>query len=93
MQVSGKSPSTFAPKIRDLRPDGRVPDSIASLANKWAFVCYVGVLVIDSMPVGQHALMQDAGNQDAIPLLPVKQDVLAVFVTAQARTDMAARPP
>ena len=34
--------------------------------------------------------MQDARNQNTTALLPIEQDVLAVLMTAQARTDVIA---
>jgi len=36
----------------------------------------------------QHSLVQNAGNQNAVTLLPVKHDVRAVLQTAQARTNV-----
>lgn len=37
------------------------------------------VLVVKSMSFGEHALMQDAGNQNAAMFLPVKHDMFAGF--------------
>jgi len=39
------------------------------------------VLVVDGMSIGQHALMQDARNQNATTLRPIEQDVLAMLMT------------
>jgi hypothetical protein len=32
----------------------------------------------------EHALMQDAGNQNAASFLPVEQNMFAILMTAQA---------
>jgi len=42
------------------------------------------------MSFGQHALMQDAGNQNTSALLPIEQDMLAMLMAAQARTNFVA---
>jgi hypothetical protein len=41
-------------------------------------------LVVNGVSIGQHALMQDARNQNASALLAVENDVHAMFMTAQA---------
>ena len=43
------------------------------------------------VPIGEHALMQDARNQYAFTLLAIKYNVLAVFQTAQARSNVITR--
>jgi hypothetical protein len=50
-------------------------------------------LVIDCVPLGQHPFMQDTGDQNAVLLLSVEQDALAMLVPTQAGADMTARPP
>jgi hypothetical protein len=42
------------------------------------------VVIVELMSFGEHPLMQDTGNQDGSMFLPVKQDMLAMFVTVQA---------
>jgi hypothetical protein len=37
------------------------------------------ILIVGGMFIGQHALVQDAGNQNAATFPPVKDDVLAMF--------------
>jgi len=49
------------------------------------------VLVVDGMFLGQHALMQDAGNYNTAALPPIEQDVPAVLMTAQARANVVTR--
>jgi hypothetical protein len=46
----------------------------------------------DIVFVGQHALMEDAGNQDTGWLLAIKYDVFATLQPAQARANVVARP-
>jgi hypothetical protein len=41
-------------------------------------------LIVEGMSFGEHALMQDTGNQNAPAFLPVEQHVLAMFMPAQA---------
>jgi hypothetical protein len=50
------------------------------------------VQVIDRMFFGEHALMQNAGNKNAITQLAVKHEVRAVLQSAQARTNIVAVP-
>jgi hypothetical protein len=40
-------------------------------------------LIVDGVFFGQHALMQDARNENAATLLTVKHDVLAMLMAAQ----------
>jgi len=47
---------------------------------------------IDGMVFGQHALMKDTGNQNAIGLLPVEDDVFSVFDATKARANISAGP-
>jgi len=42
------------------------------------------------MTCGQHALVQDAGNQNAPGILPVKDDMPAAFHPTQAGTNVIA---
>jgi hypothetical protein len=42
------------------------------------------VCVVDRVSFGQHAFMQDAGNENASGLTSEKDDVLALFHAAQA---------
>lgn len=51
-----------------------------------------GILIVDGVSIGQHALMQDARNQDAAALLAVEHDVLAMLMTAQARPNVITEP-
>jgi len=44
----------------------------------------VVVLIGDGVSLGQHALMQDAGDDNAAALLAVEHDMPAILVTAQA---------
>ena len=47
------------------------------------------VLVVNGLSFGQHALVQDADNEDTAGLLqPVEHDVLALFHAAQAWTNV-----
>jgi hypothetical protein len=48
------------------------------------------VVIVDGRPFGQHALMQDAGNQNASSLLPVKYDVPAMLHATQAGANLIA---
>ena len=50
------------------------------------------VLVVEGVSIGQHALMQDARNQNATTLLSVKHHVLAVLQAPQARTNVVTEP-
>jgi hypothetical protein len=47
-------------------------------------------LVLDGVSIGQHALMEDARNENASTLSAVKHDVLAVLKTAQTRPNLVA---
>jgi hypothetical protein len=49
-------------------------------------------LVVDGVSIGQHALMQDARNQDAAALLAIEHDVHAMLMTAQAKPNVIAEP-
>ena len=50
------------------------------------------VLIVDGVPIGQHALMQDARNENAATLLAVEHDVLAMFMAVQAGTNVITKP-
>jgi hypothetical protein len=50
------------------------------------------VFAIDDVPFGQHALMQDAGNQNASGVLAVKHDVPTALHTTQAGANIIASP-
>src|ERR1019366_8604639 len=50
------------------------------------------VLVVDGVSIGQHALKQDARNQDAAALLAVEHDVHAMLMRAQAKPNVIAEP-
>ena len=43
------------------------------------------------MSLRQHALMEDARNQDSAGLLAIEQDMPAVFKAAQSGTNMLAK--
>jgi hypothetical protein len=45
---------------------------------------------VDGMSIGQHALMQDARNQNTPTLPPIEQDVPAMLMAAQARANLIA---
>jgi hypothetical protein len=45
---------------------------------------------VEGMSFGQHALMQDAGNENASRLLAIEHDVLAILHATQARPNMMA---
>jgi len=51
------------------------------------------VLVIDCMPVRQHGLMQDTGNQNAAGHLAIKNDMFAALESPQPRSNLVAVPP
>ena len=51
------------------------------------------VLIVDGVPVGQHALMQDARNQNTITLLTVEQHMLAMLMTPQAGANVITESP
>ncbi len=44
--------------------------------------------ILDGVPLRQHALVQDAGNDNASGLLPVKDDMPPTFHAAQAGTNI-----
>jgi hypothetical protein len=50
------------------------------------------VLIVDGVSIGQHALMQDARNQNTTTLLAVEHHVLAMLQTPQARTNVVTEP-
>src|ERR1035437_6448375 len=64
----------------------------ARQAGSDAGVLCLGVLIVDGVSIGQHALMQDARNQDAAALLAVEHDVHAMLMTAQAKPNVIAEP-
>jgi len=49
------------------------------------------VFIVDSLVLGQHALMQDTGNQNAARVLPVKHHMLALLHPMQPRANFIAR--
>ena len=49
------------------------------------------VFVVDSLLFGQHALMQDTGNQNAAGFLPVKHNMLALLHAPQPRASFITR--
>ena len=49
------------------------------------------VFIVDSLVFGQHALMQDTGNQNAARVLPVKHHMLALLHPTQPRANFIAR--
>jgi len=49
------------------------------------------VLIVDGVSIGQHALMEDARNQNAAALLAVEHDVLAMLKAAQAGANVIAK--
>jgi hypothetical protein len=49
------------------------------------------VLIVDGVSFGQHALMQDARNQNAATFLAVEHDMPAMLVTAQAGANVFAK--
>ena len=46
------------------------------------------VLVFDGMAIGQHALVQNAGDEDTVAVAAIKQDVRTVLVASQAGTNV-----
>jgi hypothetical protein len=40
------------------------------------------------MPIGQHALVQNAGDEDNVAVLAVKQDVRTMLVASQTGTNV-----
>ena len=38
------------------------------------------ILIVEGVPIGEHALVQDAGNQNAPAFLPVEQNILAMLM-------------
>ena len=50
------------------------------------------VLIVDGVSIGQHAMMQDARNQNTTTLLAVEHHVLAMLQTPQARTNVVTEP-
>jgi len=42
------------------------------------------VLIVGGVFFREHALMQDAGNQNAASFLPIEQNMFAMLMTAQA---------
>jgi hypothetical protein len=47
------------------------------------------IVVVDGLCYGEHTLVQDASNKDAIgSLQPVKYDVLALLHAAQAKANV-----
>jgi len=50
------------------------------------------VFIVDGLSFGQHALVQDAGNQNASGVLAVKDNVPAALHPAKAGTNMVTRP-
>jgi len=50
------------------------------------------VFIVDGVSIGQHALMQDARNQDTTTLLAVEHHVLAMLQALQARTNVVTEP-
>ena len=48
-------------------------------------------LIASVVPIGQHALMKDAGNQNAAALLAIKHNMHAMLQAAQARANFLAR--
>jgi hypothetical protein len=50
------------------------------------------VLIVDGVSIGQHALMQDARNQNTTTLLAVEHHVLAMLQAPQARTNVFTEP-
>jgi hypothetical protein len=50
------------------------------------------VFVVGALSFGQHALMQDAGNQNAAGRLTVKDNVSAVLHSPKSGTNIIAHP-
>ena len=51
------------------------------------------VLIVDGVSIGQHALMQDARNENATTLLAVEHDVLSMLMAVQAGANVTTKPP
>jgi hypothetical protein len=47
-------------------------------------------LVVDGVPLREHPLMQDAGNENSSRLAPEEHDMLALFHAAQAGANVIA---
>lgn len=50
-------------------------------------------LFIQQMKIGQHALMKDADDADAIILFPIEYDMTPLLHAHQSRADGIAIPP
>jgi hypothetical protein len=50
------------------------------------------VFVVDALSFGQHALMQDAGNQNAAGRLAVKDNVSVVLHSSKSGTNIVTHP-
>jgi hypothetical protein len=50
------------------------------------------IVIVDGVSIGQHALMQDARNQNTTTLLAVEHHVLAMLQTAQTRANILTEP-
>jgi len=48
--------------------------------------------IVDDVSIGQHALMQDARDQNTATFLAIKYDVPPMFHAVQARTNIIAGP-
>lgn len=49
--------------------------------------------VLERLASRQHALVQNARNEDAVPLRPVEQHMLPLFKASQSGTNPLAWPP
>ena len=59
---------------------------VLSLERIWRVV-----FVVESLLFGQHALMQDTGNQNAAEFFPVKHNMLALLHAPQPRANFITR--
>jgi hypothetical protein len=51
------------------------------------------VVIVDGVSFGKHALVQDAGNQNASGVLSVKHDMPSAFHPTEAGTNIVTRSP
>jgi len=49
-------------------------------------------IIVDGLPFGRHALMQDAGDQNTPARLTIEHNVLATFYAAEAGANMVTSP-
>jgi len=71
-------------------PDIRHTNPVLQLLGRAASLRLV-VLIVDGVSIREHALMQDARDENAATLLAAEYDVLAMLMTAQSRANVIAK--